>query len=694
MRHRAAGGSIRVSHVAGAGATSADYTELTVGLRIAGIGRVLAAIALVVSRPHVPAVAIQQTGSQPPRAAFTSSVDLVSVDVNVIDRNGRPLRDLAAGDFTLAVDGRVRKIASAQFISETAPLETPAPPPADYTSNTAAPGGRLIVIAVDRGSIAPVRAKDVLSATARFVSRLQPADRVGLFSIPSGPAVDFTTDHSVIVAALQRVDGQADRGPGRRSITVADALQFERGNNVAVEQVTARECGNSAATGPASAGLSDQMICRKDVKEEAGIIAAYAHERARNTLAGLHAILDRLGSSETPKTIVLVSEGLVIDGERYATAGLARAVSAAHATIYTVKPEPPEADASQARAPEGRARERAVHEEGLIAVARIGGGEMFRIIADPDFAFERLASELSGYYLLGFEPEAGDRDGKQHTISVKVARNGVAVRSRTEFTVGTPGRRTDEQIVAELLRAPVVATDLPFRLTTYSFQDPDSPKIRLLVAMEVDRAVEAGGHMALGIVLVKPGGEVGATFFQPSVDAPSQVSAKAQRCFATLLVDPGSYTLRAAVLDSDGRRGSLERPVRAYMTRMGRFRATELLIGDDRATGPAAGGVVPTVSGNLSGEQLHLYMELFSDAPAGFDGAAVTIEVVATGGSAVVDAAQATLQPAGGDARCRAAAGAIPLSLLPKGSYVARAVVSLDGRTVGQMTRPFRVVTP
>jgi len=36
----------------------------------------------------------------------------------------------------------------------------------------------------------------------------------------------------------------------------------------------------------------------------------------------------------------------------------------------------------------------------------------------------------------------------------------------------------------------------------------------------------------------------------------------------------------------------------------------------------------------------------------------------------------------------------VPISLLPKGSYVARAVVSLDGRKVGQMTRPFRVVKP
>src|SRR5207248_1748729 len=202
--------------------------------------------------------------------------------------------------------------------------------------------------------------------------------------------------------------------------------------------------------------------------------------------------------------------------------------------------------------------------------------------------------------------------GKQHGIHVKVQRTDVAVRSRLEFSVGPASRRSDHEVIADLLRSPAIATDLPFRLTTYAFQDPESPKIRLLVAMEVDRAVDPDGHMAMGIILVKPGGEVGATFFQPAIDAPA-ASSRSQRSFATLLVDPGQYVLRAAIVDNEGHRGSLERPVRAYMTRMSRFRATELLIGDDQESQAAAGSVVPTVTGDLSGDQLHVYLELFSD---------------------------------------------------------------------------------
>ena len=39
------------------------------------------------------------------------------VDVNVIDKSGRPVPDQAAGDFTLTVDGKPRRAVSAQFMS-------------------------------------------------------------------------------------------------------------------------------------------------------------------------------------------------------------------------------------------------------------------------------------------------------------------------------------------------------------------------------------------------------------------------------------------------------------------------------------------------------------------------------------------------------------------------------------------------
>ena len=82
------------------------------------------------------------------------------VDVNVIDKSGRPVPDLAAGDFTLTVDGKPRRIVSAQFISVDRAVDS-APPsnPMEYNSNTSAQGGRLVMIAVDSNMASAVHAR-------------------------------------------------------------------------------------------------------------------------------------------------------------------------------------------------------------------------------------------------------------------------------------------------------------------------------------------------------------------------------------------------------------------------------------------------------------------------------------------------------------------------------------------------------
>src|SRR5262245_4041398 len=60
-----------------------------------------------------------QTAAQTPQTptTFRTGTDVVAVDVSVVDPSGRPVSDLAATDFTLKVDGSVRRIRSAEFVS-------------------------------------------------------------------------------------------------------------------------------------------------------------------------------------------------------------------------------------------------------------------------------------------------------------------------------------------------------------------------------------------------------------------------------------------------------------------------------------------------------------------------------------------------------------------------------------------------
>ena len=43
---------------------------------------------------------------------------LVTADVTVVDKDGRPLTGLTAADFSVRVDGRPRTIASLQFVAQ------------------------------------------------------------------------------------------------------------------------------------------------------------------------------------------------------------------------------------------------------------------------------------------------------------------------------------------------------------------------------------------------------------------------------------------------------------------------------------------------------------------------------------------------------------------------------------------------
>ncbi len=129
------------------------------------------------SRPH-------RSRRRSPRPSFETKAEIVLVDVNVVDRDAKPVPTLTAADFELEVNGQPRTIDSVQFISTT-PTNTTAATPREtaYTSNETATTGRLLLFVVDEGSlrvganrtVLRTRAIAVRSAGARRPGRPGPA---------------------------------------------------------------------------------------------------------------------------------------------------------------------------------------------------------------------------------------------------------------------------------------------------------------------------------------------------------------------------------------------------------------------------------------------------------------------------------------------------------------------------------------
>src|SRR5687768_11167527 len=85
---------------------------------------------------------------------FRSSVEVTSVDVGVVDRNGAPIVDLTPADFTVQIDGATRRVVSAEWVSLVAPPKPQGPPPPPgYSSNENLTGGRLILLVIDQPNI-------------------------------------------------------------------------------------------------------------------------------------------------------------------------------------------------------------------------------------------------------------------------------------------------------------------------------------------------------------------------------------------------------------------------------------------------------------------------------------------------------------------------------------------------------------
>ena len=233
------------------------------------------------------------------------------------------------------------------------------------------------------------------------------------------------------------------------------------------------------------------------------------------------------------------------------------------------------------------------------------------------------------------------------------------------------------------------ATTLPV-MVDYMFQDPGSLKVRVLVAMDVNRPADPKEKFSVGMVLIDEKGGSGASFFHPGLAASPQSPPGMQRFFATLLTDPGAYKLRVAVAGAEGLSGSVERKHPRLMRRLGPFRVSDLMLGA-QVPGGGASAIVPTVTGQTTGDTLHAYVELFAENASAFDHAAVLLEIATSANRQAVQSAAARLQTADTDPRSRAIGAEIPIGALAPGTYVARAVIAVDGQKVGAITRGFQV---
>ena len=384
------------------------------------------------------AAAIAQTGQLP---TLKSGVELIAVDVEVVAGNGEPIAGLQPSDFDVRIDGKVRRVVSAEFVrydtaSATATTVTPdepAPPPPR----------RLYLIAVDEHSFGPAAVRAAMKAASGFVDRLRPEDLVGVYAYPTGAAhVDFTTDHEQVKAALAGIQGLFEQPTSEHHLSLSEVMDISAFDAEVYQRVFARECGRLT-------GL-DAAECGNAIKTEALTIGATIENRIAQTLGGLRGLIEGLADVAERKTVVLVSGGLIgsdriggkPDTSREAIA-VGREALRANVNLYVLHMDTSFLDVYSTSGPPNMStifRDNSAMARGLDLVAGGAGGALLTIAAGTgDSAFNRVLKETSAHYVLGVGVDATDRDGRSHTILVRLKRKGATLRSRTMVMIPRPG---------------------------------------------------------------------------------------------------------------------------------------------------------------------------------------------------------------------------------------------------------------
>jgi VWFA-related protein len=377
---------------------------------------------------------------QKPTPTFRSSLDVIAVDVQVVDRQGVPVQGLGPEKFDVTINGRRRRVLSAELIeSRGATTLTPeeravatAGPPVRPTL------ARVVFIAIDCLSFDSSASHHVIATARQFIDRLPPTDEVGLFAYPYGPKISPTTDHTAVGLALMTVQGQRDVPSHQFHLRPSEIVDLSAGassgqpaENSLLQSVVRRECGDPV-----------EATCQQRLLMEITGAALYYEGQGNAGLGMLRTLLEQVAVINGRKTLVLISAGMIASdvpggrpdiGELGITVGKEAARS--NTSIYTLFLDTNATDRFQAqvrgsdKSLVSESRDSEVLGRWLDQFSGAAGGALFHVqVGSGEYAFDHILSEISAYYMLGVEPADEDRDGRTHEIKVKTNQKGLVIR--------------------------------------------------------------------------------------------------------------------------------------------------------------------------------------------------------------------------------------------------------------------------
>jgi hypothetical protein len=535
--------------------------------------------------------------------------------------DGSIVTDLKPGDLSLKVNGKPRTVqALTVYQSDAAAIAASVPLPPPYSTNVSGQGSRIIHVLVDDDSISPGRESQIKDAIRILSSELTPTDRLGILNTQGTLNITPTTDLTKVRLAASGIAGK-----GGASETDQDS-----------------RC------------------------------------RTKRVLAGVGTILSLSGAA--PTTIVVFSSGLATPLVKKVTPG-ARG-DAGTSDLCPVEPDDFTHLAAMAstanvdlylfQVVDGLVAGGSVLDAGYESLAGVTAAQYTKMPADPQTAVSRLLRETSAYYIATFDPEPGERNGQAGRLELKTTRDKIKLRARPGVMLAKEAA-AKTNVPRDMLRVGAEYRELPLRATSYASRLPTGTDVRVVALFE---PLDGAPIAAASVGLFDAKGTLKAQWTAQQDDLARHPAR------ADLQVAAGTYRVRVAVVDANGRAGTTDDEVKADMGRADPLALSTLVVG----TQLPGGGFAPRLEFTSETVAIGL-LEIYGVPKTGT--VTVSLDVASTPDGQALANAETTVRRGSAD-DARTALGGFAIDRLPPGDYLMRAIVSLDGKPVGKAVRTLR----
>jgi VWFA-related protein len=293
-----------------------------------------------------------QTPAQTP--VFKGGVKLVTLDVTVVDGDGKPVAGLTPADFTATINGAparvqtldfqqfgVDRIADAPAPALGAPLSAAAP----ATTTRSSRGPQTFLLLFDDLSFVPGAGKALQFAVERMLKQLDVSDLVGM-TTTSGleSPVSPTRDRVALFAAIRRLTGRQADSADPYFISAQEISEIAVGLNDTLKTVILRECLGVAPGRPASRTQTDPGgSCADRVTAHARRLVSAAMRQKTDQLNALRHAIEAMSRAPAPRVIVFLSAGISVDATpqvRDAIEQLSALAARSGVQVYALLDEP------------------------------------------------------------------------------------------------------------------------------------------------------------------------------------------------------------------------------------------------------------------------------------------------------------------------------------------------------------------